>query len=72
MYLYLDSSFLCNVMAPFHLKYRFASTNQGFAGPGFVNWNRDQEISPFGPATEIGTGNYISISEFGYCLGVYS
>ena len=32
------------------------SPNQGSAGPGFVNQDRDREISPFSPANEIGTG----------------
>jgi hypothetical protein len=28
---------------------------QGSAGPGFVNQDRDWEISPFGPVNEIGS-----------------
>ena len=34
------------------------STMQASAGPGFIQ--RDREFFPFGPANEIGTGNYIS------------
>ena len=34
-------------------------TLQGSAGKGFVNRDRDQDISPFGPANEIGTRNSI-------------
>ena len=29
----------------------------GSTGTGFVNQDREREISPFGPTNEIGTGN---------------
>ena len=33
---------------------------QGSAGPGFVNQYRDRDISPSGPADEMGNAIYIS------------
>ena len=43
-----------------HIKTINTSSDQGSVGPGFINRDRDREISQFGPANEIGTGKSIS------------
>ena len=74
------SSLYCNVsntLLPLDPDPSKSQTNrtwdiQGSAGPCFVNWDRDQEISQLGPEYEIWTGNSISqVSLSGPGSGMY-